>query len=115
MDAGSAGGLCSLYGFRWFYCLYGIRVFVGASCIYCLSRFSLFYRVYLSSMLFCACSSVNIAIGIINAYMLVICLYVCSYIVCAAVPCLSCAGGQAGTVCKLSLCLCLCTVCAFGL
>nr|DAJ99392.1 MAG TPA: GRB2-binding adapter (GAPT) [Caudoviricetes sp.] len=28
-------------------------------------------------MLFCACSSVTIAIGIINAYMLVLCLYSC--------------------------------------
>lgn len=65
-----------------------------------------FNRVYLSSMLFCACSSVTIAIGIINAYMLVLCLYMCIYIVCVAVPCLSCAGDQAGTACKLSLCLC---------
>lgn len=45
----------------------------------------LFNRVYLSSMLFCACSSVTIAIGIINAYTLVLCLYMCSYIVCASV------------------------------
>lgn len=48
---------------------------------------SLFNRVYLSSMLFCACSSVTIAIGIINAYMLVLCLYMCIYMVCVAVPC----------------------------
>lgn len=39
--------------------------------------------------------------------MLVLCLYVCSYIVCAAVLCLSCAGDQAGTVRKLSVVLVL--------
>lgn len=67
----------------------------------------LFNRVILPSMLFCACSSVTIAIGIINAYTLVLCLYMCSYIVCAAVPCLSCAGDRARTVCNLSVVLVL--------
>ncbi len=94
-----------MYGFRPFlFTLWYLR-FRWCFLIRCLFRFSLFNRVYLSSVLFCACSSVTIAIGIINAYMLVICLYVCSYIVCAAVLCLSCAGDQAGTVCKLSIVL----------
>lgn len=87
----------------------GICIFVGVSCpfIYSVIRCLTFNRVYLSSMLFCACSSVTIAICIINAYMLVLCLYMCNYIVCAAVPCLSCAGDQAVTVRKLSVVLVL--------
>ena len=58
-------------------------------------------------MLFCACSSVSIAIGIINAYMLVLCLYMCGYIIYASALPISCAGDRAVTVRKLSLCLCL--------
>lgn len=58
-------------------------------------------------MLFCACSSVTIAIGIINAYMLVLCLYMCGYIIYASALPISCAGDRAVTVRKLSLCLCL--------
>lgn len=58
-------------------------------------------------MLFCACSSVTIAIGIINAYMLVLCLYMCGYIIYASALPISCAGDRAVTVRKLSLLLCV--------
>lgn len=89
---------------QWFSCALLVVAFslVFHSLLFC---YSLFNRVYLSSTLFCACSRVTIAICITSAYMRVICLYMCSYIVCVAVPRLSCAGGQAGTVCKPSVVL----------
>lgn len=91
--------------------LYGIFVSVGASCSVACST-SLCLIVFICPLCcFAHVAVLTIAIGIINAYMLVLCLYMCIYIVCVAVPCLSCAGDQAVTVRKLSLCLCLYGLC----
>lgn len=92
-----------MYGFRQFSCALLVSVFslVFLVLLFILSfAVYLFNRVYLSSMLFRACSSVTIAIGIINAYMLVLCLYMRICIVCAA-------GDQARRCTSCLLCLCL--------
>lgn len=68
---------------------------------------SLFSRVYLSSMLFCACSSVTYSYRHYKRlYACSLLVYVYLYGMCCR-PVLSCAGDRAVTVRKLSLCLCL--------